>query len=69
MLFRSEDHIGEAMVTAETALFAVLAEVNTAASDQLLLHLHENFSRDNRLMAVLYIVLRHKAVVLHTLFR
>ena len=62
------DHIRKAVVTAEATLFAVLAEMNTATTNQFLLHLHEDFSRDNRLMAVLYIVLRNDTVVLDPLF-
>ena len=57
------------MVAAEVALFAVLTEMNTSASDQLLLHLHEDFSWNDRLVAVLHIVLWHKTVILDALFR
>jgi hypothetical protein len=63
----ADNHLCEAMVTAVTALFTVLAEMDAAPSDQFFLHLHENFTRDNGLMAVFHIVLGNKAVVLDSL--
>ena len=40
--------------------------MDDAAADELLLHLHEEFTRDDGFMAVLYIILRNNAVVLYS---
>ena len=40
--------------------------MDDAAADELLLHLHEEFTRDDGLMAVFHIILRHDAMILYS---
>ena len=63
----ADNHLGEAVIAAEGSVLPVWAGVDNSAADQLLLHLHENFTRDDGFMAVLYIVLRNDTVVLDPL--
>ena len=56
------------MIAAEGSLLTALTGMNTAPTDHLLLHLHEYFPRDDRIMIVLDIILGHMAVVLAPLF-
>ena len=64
----ADNHLSKTVIAAEAALFPIFAGMNTASSDKFLLYLHENFTRDDGLVAVLYIVLRDNAGVLDALF-
>nr|WP_320415688.1 hypothetical protein [Candidatus Contubernalis alkalaceticus] len=64
----ADDHVREAVVAAETAFFAVLAEMDTPPPDQFFLYLHENFTRDDSFMAVFHIILWNKTVVGYNAF-
>lgn len=52
------------MVTAVSPLFTIWTGVDNPPSNQFLLDLHENFTRDDGLMAIFHVVLGDKAVVL-----
>lgn len=52
------------MNTAEGPVLTVRDGVDDGAADKFLLHLHEDFTRDNGHKAILYIILRYNAVVL-----
>ncbi len=65
----ADDHLSETMVAAEGSVLPVRAGVDDTPPDQLFLHLHENFTRDNGLMAVFNVVLRDKSVVFDPRFR
>jgi hypothetical protein len=64
----AEDYLRKAVIAAEGSGLAIRTCVNNTAADKLFLHLHENFTRDDCFMAVLYIVLRNDTVVLDPLF-
>lgn len=49
--FAADDDLRKTMVAAEGPLFPTLAGMNTATPDQLLLNLHEDFSRDDAIIA------------------
>ena len=61
----ADNHLGKAMVAAICVLLPVRAGLYGASPNQFLLHPHENVSRNDGLMVVLYIILRDNAVVLH----
>ena len=54
------------MNAAEGPVLTVRAGVDDAALDELFLHLHEYFTRDNGFVAIFYIILRYNAVVLYS---
>jgi len=62
--FPAEGNLCEAVIAGEDAFLSGWAGVNYAPSDNLRLYLHEQLFRDDGLMVVLYIVLRHRTVVL-----
>lgn len=64
----ADDHLREAMVAAEGSVLPIRTGVNYMPPDQFFLHLYENFTRDNGLMAVFHVVLWDKAVVLDSRF-
>ena len=64
----ADDYLSEAVVAAEGSGFSVRAGVDDAAADKFLLHLHEDFTRDNGFMRAFYIILRNDTVVLDPLF-
>ena len=66
--FAADDYLSKDVVAAEGSGLSVWACVHNTAADKLFLHLHENFTRDDGFMAVLYIVLRNDTVVLNPLF-
>ena len=61
------DDLGEAIVAGEAALLTRLRSMNVPAADQLRLHLHEDFLRNNRFVVILDIVLRDDTGVLDAL--
>jgi hypothetical protein len=63
----ADDYLSEAVVATEGSGLSVRACVHNTTADKLFLHLHENFTRDDGFMAVLYIVLRNDTVVLDPL--
>mgnify|MGYP003622380669 CR=1 FL=1 len=63
--FAADDYLSKDVVAAESSGLSVWACVYNTAADKLFLHLHENFTRDNGLMVIFYIVLRNNAVVLN----
>ena len=65
----TDNHLSETVVAAESSVFPIRAGVDNSAADKLLLHLHENFTRDDGFMAVFNIVLWNKAVIFNPLFR
>ena len=54
------------MSAAEGPVLAIRAGMDDAALDELFLHLHEYFTRDNGFVAIFYIILRYNAVVLYS---
>jgi hypothetical protein len=52
--------------TAEGPVFPIRACVDYAATDEFLLYLHENFTRDDSFMAVFHIILRNNAMVFNS---
>ena len=62
--FATDDYLSKAVVTTEAAILPIWVGVDDAAADQFLLHLHENFTRDDGFMAVLYIILRNDTIYL-----
>ena len=66
--FAADDYLSKDVVAAKCSGLSVRAGVDNTAADKLLLHLHENFTRDDGLMRPFYIILRNDAVVLDSLF-
>ena len=64
----ANDYLCKTVVAAEGSGFSVRAGMDNAASDKFLLHLHEDFTRDNGFMRAFYIILRNDTVVLDPLF-
>ena len=62
--FAADDYLSKHVVAAEGSGLSVWACVHNTAADKLFPHLHENFTRDDGFMAVLYIVLRNDTIVL-----
>ena len=58
----ADNYLSKDVVAAESSGLSVRACVYNTAADKLFLHLHENFTRDDGFMAVLYIVLRNNTV-------
>jgi hypothetical protein len=56
------------VAAAEDPVLPIRAGVDDATARQFLLHLHKNFTRNDGFVAVFHVILRHKAVVLDTLF-
>ena len=54
------------MRTAKGPVLPVRTGVDDAATDEFFLYLHENFTRDDGLMAVFHIILWDDAVVLYS---
>ena len=52
------------MTATEDPVLPIRAGVDDAAADEILLYLHENFTRDYGFVAVFHVILRHKTVVL-----
>ena len=61
-------HLRKHMVTAETVLSPIRADLYKPAAHKFVLHPHKNLFRNYRLVVVLNIILRHNAVVLDSLF-
>ena len=57
------------MRAAKSSVLTIWAGVDDAASDLFLLRLHENFTRNDGLMAVFYIILWNDAMVLYPRLR
>ena len=66
--FAADNYLSKDVVAAEGSGLSVRAGVDDTAADKLLLHLHENFTRDDGFMAIFYIILRNDTVVLDPLF-
>ncbi|MPM36341.1 hypothetical protein SDC9_82936 [bioreactor metagenome] len=56
------------MNAAEGPVLTARAGVDDAALDEFLLHPHENFTRDNGLVAVFHIILRNDTMVSYSSF-
>ena len=56
------------MVTAETVISPIRADLYKPAAHKFVLHPHKNLFRNNCFVVVLDIVLRHYSVILYTLF-
>ena len=67
--FAAENHLGEAVIAGEAAFLAGRADMYHSPADKLSLYLHEQVFRNDGLVIVLDIVLRHCAVVLDALLR
>ena len=63
----AENNLGKTVIAGEGTLFPGRAGMDDPPADKLGLHLHEEVFRNNRLVVVLNIVLRHDAVVLDAL--
>jgi hypothetical protein len=50
--FAADDYLSKDVVAAECSGLAVRACVHNATADELFLHLHENFTRDDGFMGV-----------------
>ncbi len=64
----ADNYLCKAVIAAEGSGLSDGAGVDNAASDKFLLHLHENFTRDNGFMTVFHVILRNDTVVLNSLF-
>ena len=62
----TDNHVRETVNATEGPVLAVRAGMDDAALDELFLHLHEYFTRDNGFVAIFYIILRYDAVVLYS---
>lgn len=67
--FTAFDHLGEVVAAGVGALDTVGAGVHHAPSGKLLLHQQEDVLRDDGLVVVFHVVLRHQPVVLHPRLR
>jgi len=62
----TDNHVRETVNAAEGPVLTVRAGVDDAASDEFLLHSHENLTRDDGFVAVFHIILRHNTTVLYS---